>query len=382
MIKIYRNILSLILLLYFLLVFILEELTNNPILLLVFYGVFFCGIILNICCNVSHLWKPFIFIVGAFLLGTISYFINRNISILSYLYLVFGICISMIFVDRRIKSDLLIYLLLVNVILLIFLMYQKGLDNQLMPDHSNNYVSVYLLMPLCLYYTRVDLYKENYHIYPAIIVAVLSILSGGRGGFISSIFILIALVMCKLFSGKSFVKKMRVLFILSLIVVIIAIPLISSFIDNNASLDLINRFNRKGMTSFGRLNIWEEYLNSCKNNVLYLLFGSNIQNLKWASFFEGNLHNSFLFVHAYTGLIGLLFILIASIRAYIYALRNHKWIYFSVLLALEFRSFTDHVFGANRLTAIFLAVLLAPDLIKMLSRHNYTKMKLKRIRNN
>lgn len=94
--------------------------------------------------------------------------------------------------------------------------------------------------------------------------------------------------------------------------------------------------------STGRFEIWDNYYANL--DMLRLFFGSNIYTDPWPKGEElaYNLHNSFLRLFAYTGLMGLLTIILMN-AALIYFFYKNK-LFFILLLALIIRGFTDTIF--------------------------------------
>lgn len=369
-----------LLILYFLLVFFIEEVNSNIIVIALFYMVFFGGIFAKILMSRNNAPLTAIYIFGAIMLVFAGYFVNGNISILSVFYIVFGIIWAMLFLDPNVDSNHFSRLVIINAVLISFLIFRYGARNQLFPKHSNNYVSVYLLIPLCLYYCRKDLYNEEYAMYPAILVLVLSVIAGGRGGFLASAIIVIPVILCKFFSKKrSLGEKLILVLFLLVSATVVLFPLFKIFIENNSDLGLVRQFSAKAMTSYYRLYCWKEYIQSTFKDPLYFLFGSDLEKLYWVQVLDGNLHNSFLFIHAYTGILGLLFVVIIGIRSVKYAINNKKWLYLFSLLAFVFRGLTDHVFGANRVTPVFLALLMAPVILRTFDQEVLLRLKHSKI---
>ena len=218
---------------------------------------------------------------------------------------------------------------------------------------------------MCVYYARADLYQERFSLIPACLSLILSFIAGGRGGFLYIAILTVPLFLTK-FYGKQrrLIEKLLLTFILAFILLIAALPLIERMVANT-NIDLISNFQNKAkLTDSYRYFFWQEYIESCIKNWRYLLFGARINDMIWASVLEGNLHNSYLFVHAFYGLGGFIFVLVCSAKAIIYSIRNKKWIYLFSLVSFEVRAFTDHLFAANRMSPIFFALLLAPYILE------------------
>lgn len=158
--------------------------------------------------------------------------------------------------------------------------------------------------------------------------------------------------------------------ILGIILCIVLVPMLvygmmSIFQDETSDLYIVERVTRLGMDGGQRLDIWSEYITDMGQSWQYLLFGVKQDIIINAQQFAGNLHNSFLFVHAYLGIIGFVVFVGLVIRAFWKSIQSGKWLYFCTLFTFAFRGFTDHVFGSNRISAIMIALVLLPDFIDL-----------------
>ena len=92
-----------------------------------------------------------------------------------------------------------------------------------------------------------------------------------------------------------------------------------------------------------RTLIWSDYLDRI-NNFKYLIFGVDINQSYAANVHNGNLHNSFLNIHAHNGLIMLSVIIWLLAKSFYHAIKNRCWIYVVCASAMLVRAFTDNVF--------------------------------------
>ena len=254
----------------------------------------------------------------------------------------------------------------INSILVLIKVLQVGTRGAVYEQVSNNYVSILLLSPAVIYYAVCSARNRKCIAIPAICCWGLSFLMGGRGGVLSTSILLVGVVLHLFFKNEA-TRRDRV--ILGLILCAILIPALivgfRSIFESDADLYIINRFSKFGMEGGRRIDIWNEYFEGIGRSWKAFFLGVDQSTLYWAQPFGGNLHSSFLFVHAYLGIIGFIAFIGLLIRAAIKAIQSGKWLYFCALLTFAFRGTTDHVFGANRITAIILALILLPDFIEL-----------------
>ncbi|MBR1862711.1 MAG: hypothetical protein IJ806_01315 [Ruminococcus sp.] len=270
--------------------------------------------------------------------------------------------IALLFIDEKVSSKVYLTAVLMNAAVVVFHVATEGFGHRVYVNSSNNYISVHLLTPLVMYYIAAEKEKRNISLVPAFICWVLSSF-GGRGGFISLTLLLGALFLYKYVRlCKKLSQKIALVVILIMIALPAVITLSPALIARYSSLAVVERFINKGFDGAGRLTGWEEYMQSL-HSFRNLVFGTRIRKLTWASRFNGNLHNSFLFIHAYMGAFGIVFVFVCLVRNTVYSVKNKKWIYLISLTAFCVRSFTDHVFGCNRITPVFIFLLLYPQLL-------------------
>ena len=256
----------------------------------------------------------------------------------------------------------------VNALLIVFKILQQGggVKAQIYEVCSNNYVSILLLSPAVIYYAVCNARNKNCSILPICCTTLLSFMMGGRGGVLSTGILLVGVFLHKYFRDKESRRDRVILGVIlcAVIIPIIVYGLIRIF-SSESDLYIVDRINRRGMEGGQRLDIWAEYLTDLGVNWKYFMFGVDQSIIYWAMPFGGNLHNSYLFVHAYLGIIGFVVFICMILRAAYKAVRARKWLYFCTLLTFCFRGTTDHVFGSNRITVVILALIFLPDLIDL-----------------
>ena len=200
---------------------------------------------------------------------------------------------------------------------------------------------------------------------PAILSWGLSLLAGGRGGLIACTILVGGLLISRFLADET-TRRERVILGLLLFVILVPVMVIilELFTSRFTGLYVVSRFLDKGLDGGGRLDCWTEYIQKTLQSGTRILFGTPLDEVGWVIYYKGNLHNSYLFVHAYLGIGGLIFLLVMLVRAIIYGIRMRKWIYIWCILAFSFRALTDHVFGVNRLSVVILTLILLPDVLR------------------
>lgn len=359
---------------YYITALTIGMLSDNVVLTALFYAIFIGGAVFKIA--ETRLLNGLMLIVscGGLACGIVGLLVNGNIQILNFTYMAFGIWIAMMIMDSRIDNRIFMYLCYSTALVIAGIILKKGLSpsGNFFVESSVNYISVFLMLSLCVYYARADLYNKRYSLIPAGVSLVLSFVAGGRGGFLSIAILFFPLFLIKFYEKKRGLKEKTIMTIfLLMMIIIVAYPLFLKILSSDSNYALIENFkNKANLKNSYRYFCWQEYVDSCKNNWEYLLFGAKLEGLKWVDTLYGNLHNSFLFTHAYYGILGFAFVIIQSLKSGLFSIRNKKWVYMFSLLSFEVRSFTDHVFAANRITPIFLALLLAPEMLGLAKKYD------------
>lgn len=186
-----------------------------------------------------------------------------------------------------------------------------GVDSaEIFKSGSRNGISsnVILLAVLVYYYRWRQLRKIN--LLPAILAVPVCLYSVGRAGVAVSIVLLVFVFVSYLVLGdRPAFLKLLIVALICVLIAIFAVELFSGLIDS-----LLERFQREGLES-GRTKMWSEYFGLVSASFGNLLLGAPTMadmSLRIA-FQQGNLHNSFLMLHAHFGAIGFVAITVCSI---------------------------------------------------------------------
>ena len=343
---------------------LMVNLVNSSIFKGLYYVSFFAGIVIYYAVKRSvSLRNTILFAVGAAAAGACNVILIENFTWIKLLILILSFFFAVMMLDDLVDERVYLLAVYMNAAVVAVSIFLRGTKATIYLESSNNYISVHLLAPAVLYYGMLEARGKKAPVIPALVTWVLSLLAGGRGGLIACT-ILLGGILIHHFLQDETTRRERV--ILGLIFLLILIPIffliLQLFVSKFNGLYVVERFLDKGLEGGGRISCWTEYIEKTFTDPLRVLFGTPLSDVKWAIHYKGNLHNSYLFVHAYTGLAGFLFLVVMLIRGIVLAIRNKKWIYLSALLAFMFRGLTDHVFGGNRMSVVILALIFLPEL--------------------
>lgn len=332
-----------------------------------FYLVLLLGTVVYFYTKRSMAFRPVIFYaIGAAILGACNILFVGNLTWLRVVILFVSFLFAVIFLDDDVDERTFLIAVYLNAAVVAFRLFLYGRQNPVYVDSSNNYISVHLLMPAVLYYSMLEMRGKKIPIFPAVVIWILSLLAGGRGGLLAATILLGGIILYRFYQDEVTRRERAILgIILFVIMVPVVLIVLQFFVSKFSGLYVVTRFLDKGMDGGGRLACWTEYIEKSSLSLSRFLFGTDLTKVDWAVHYNGNLHNSYLFVHAYLGIFGFLFVIVMLIRAVVLGIRCRKWIYVTSLITIMFRSLTDHVFGVNRLSVVILALIFIPDILRI-----------------
>ncbi len=222
-------------------------------------------------------------------------------------------------------------------------------------DTSSNMVSIYLIILLWLYeYQLCDGFKKICRpsiIYP-VTVFILSVLSQGRMGILVSAFLLVMMVFSRYFLDKkeNHLTRLAKQTVLVLILLISLIYIRINFTEIVAKylprFSVANSYDTASSNAI-RVSFLRDYIKEC-GNIVNFLFGLDFsQTSHLASYEGGNVHNSYLMVHSYLGIFGLVLFLFVQIKSMKYLWESRQYYMFFTLVAFAIRIITDYCVPGN-----------------------------------
>lgn len=227
--------------------------------------------------------------------------------------------------------------------------------------YSRNYLSLYVFIFNLPYYYACSRDHEKASNIPVIICFGLSLITLGRGNIISSLlwFILI---------GLKYVvnSKGRGRFGYLIITLVFALALVY-FMTSDFANNFLYRFEDRAMEDDARFQIIQEYWSTIVSGV-GLIFGCRLNSIPLVAVLE-HLHNSYLMLHCFMGLGGILLLFVGIYRCFKSLYKSHSFDLLILLTVFVFRSFSDWYFPIHNGSILMWFIVLYPMLIS----YNKTK---------
>ncbi len=357
--------LSAAVLMYFLAIIAVNQ-VPGPVTSAFYYVAIFTGIILFYSQKRTIGIRLLVLLsIGAGSLCLINTFLVGNQTVVKSGIMMASFFMAALMLDEGVDERTYLTAMYLNAVLVFVKLLLYGNRVPVYADSSNNYVSIHLLVPAILYYSLLDVRGKKIPMIHSFVIWVLCLMAGGRGGLLAAT-ILVGGVILRRYLADEVTRRDRVKlgFVLFLILIPVFFILIQAMAEHFSSLYVVDRFMKKGLDGGGRIACWTQYFESLGESLKNLFLGTNLETLSWVRHYNGNLHNSFLFIHANMGIIGFVAFFVMLFKAFVWSVRNRKGIYLACLLTMCFRGLTDHMFGANRMTAIIIAMLVLPYFIK------------------
>jgi len=319
-------------------------------------------------------WKILVYLGLSAGTAGLNILFTGNSSFDSQAYTVLCIGITLLLIQHKINTNYLLTALYMNILVVLFRIFTGGGIQSYMKIYvtsSSNFVSVHLLFVAVIYYAVLEQQGRRIPFVPALATWIVCVMAMGRGGILSASVLMVGLV---LYFRKTRFRNMKAqnrmcTILIIFIALIAAVPYVISIIMANMSTSvLLERFSTFGMSDNGRFPCWIEYITACFGDLKSFLLGASFSELKIVTRYGDNLHNSFLNIHAFNGMIMFVYIIILCIKAVFYAKRHHKMLFFWCFVTLCLRGATDYVFWHTNGTPIFLYFLFVPLMTPRLSR--------------
>lgn len=295
------------------------------------------------------------------LTGVINIVFVGNSTVNKQLYTLLSIGMALLFLNQKVDSGAFLLALLINAAIVLVRVMMDGPRGQIYISSTVNYVSVNLIYPMVLYYAVRESRKKKLIIWPAVLVWVLCLVVQGRAGILFCSFFLFGLLFY-IFCGrmKKAAKRTRIIWCCGVVLAIVAVIGLGVAFDVVHRVEIFARFAEYGLTGNGRGPIWMEYLTASVSSLKSFVLAPDLTTLVRAMHHDGNLHNSFMNVHAYNGIVMLAVVVAMCCWAVWYGVRNGRWIYLICFATFSMRGATDYVFWGSTGTPILLYFLFLP----------------------
>lgn len=212
--------------------------------------------------------------------------------------------------------------------------------DELLISGSSNNISTMYIFGISLYY--ITKYRENpltnMPYMPILVLGMLSIWAANRSGVLCTIFLASLIITYNTMkTGKAFVRNILLVAVFS-----IGIYIFFDVFMDQFGISFLQKENRTG-TESTRTLIWAQYIQACLNDPMYILLGvpSSDSTVFWFHLYNGNAHNAFFMLHSNFGIVGLIIIIIAVVKFYIYSFRRKMYPIAIIFSAIVLRSMFD-----------------------------------------
>ena len=286
------------------------------------------------------IWFPFLMVI-CWLMGFLSYeghysnFADIYCSI-SYFFIAqwFIVCKK----HKSVFYEILFYIVFATIIYKVYIQHIP-IMNILQDGSSYNFISV-----VGLFYFMVSNFVrlqegKSISLVQSICLLILAVTGFGRGGIAASLILLALVLFNKYGEGKSTILKLIVSFLSVVVIAAIIVNFETIFQFVLESTNFLGKFAVKGTFNGDRMLIWSSYIKDACGDPWKFIFGGNAYVMRA----DGNLHNSFLQMHAQYGILFLIvniWLLIRLIRR-IYITRNKEIVILLVVFVV--RCFTDRL---------------------------------------
>lgn len=255
------------------------------------------------------------------------------------------------------------YFIVAAIIVLVTLIsWINSPNNYLLFDSmSRNYVSVFAIYALTLINLCYEKENKDCPFIYFVIVWIICLSAFGRGGILASSIMVILEYAYKMFKKEMSNSKRNRTFILICLAIIFVIYVYLNF--DWISDTILRRFfggeSSAVESNADRLYMIKKYIDECLSSFSSLLFGANAFEI---SLVGNNMHNSYIQVHSAFGLIGLIFVIIMSIKGVFYLVKSNRETSAILFIGVLIRAFTDWCFPGFPLEFILWYYMLLPIL--------------------
>lgn len=302
----------------------------------------------------------YIVLLGAVLtigmMFAISY--NGNADFLDLLWIWSYIGIAVLIYEFNISKKIFWGVAYIFLLVVLVFMFQGNAASEFLKVGSENNISAYTIFFVLLGYLAEDNNKGMRYI-PAFLTLAISLWTGSRAGILSAG----VLIGCIFINNLFVVKKRRFSTFIKISFFVFAGLWAANHFFGDYMLQFFEKINRYGNTSV-RTEIWLEYIRGVFGSFGNFLFGVNMTgaNYPLLNYYSGNIHNSFLMVHAKYGIIGALTVFMFMGRSTWKALRCKNALLVIVILVASVRMFFDWIAFPGLYDVIFwLLVIYAID---------------------
>jgi hypothetical protein len=224
--------------------------------------------------------------------------------------------------------------------------------SSIIPWVSRNGITSVLIVCQIVFCFISYLYNKKIPLLSLVLVVILCFYGLGRGSIIVSILLLLFGAILNVINSKSIKVKIFALIFISGLIVYFSYNSETIIMLENIEEGLNKTQFGQGYTDEARLGMNAEYISNL--DTWNFFFGSSYKNTAIEKYFGGNPHNSFIRLHSYYGIFGIMVLLMVTVSILI--AKKEKSIKFTMLvllLLLLFRAYTEPILFPSALDLFF-----------------------------
>lgn len=358
-----KSTLSSILIALGLLILFFDAITPSPIHLIATVAItVFAFIIESINSNPipkEVIKKALLFIIIMWLCGVVCSLIwwrSKILNLGDLELLIYGVCLALLISYKNIRVfPIQVAFYIISAYLINRCIFQNAAFDELFYYSGNGYM-ISVLLSIASIIQLIE-WRENHtiSILPPVIIFILSFYSWSRTALGCSLLYLLVVIFFAL-NGKLKVNKGAVFALFIIVVAVASYYLWNKFSIFFSENELMAKIEEHGASTTGRDEIWSYYLSQL--DLVSLFFGVNFENGTVFNQYGGDMHNSYIQLHATIGLVAFWVYYILIKTGKILFQRNR--LIFFLFIVMFVRGFFDALYFWNYYDfAIFIYVIYA-----------------------
>lgn len=226
----------------------------------------------------------------------------------------------------------------------------------IIPWVSRNGITSVLIVCQITFSFVTYLYTKKFPLLSLFLVVIISFYGSGRGSIIVSVLLLLFGAILNVFNSKSFKLKIFALIVISGLTFFLNSNSENIIMLENIEEGLNNTNFNQGYTDEARIGMMDEYLS--KLDFYNFFMGASYKDTSIENYFASNPHNSFIRLHSYYGIFGIIVLLMVICSILI--VNKNKSVKFTLLVLLAlllFRSYTEPILFPSALDLFFLFMI-------------------------
>lgn len=265
-------------------------------------------------------------------------------------YLIIGGLLSFLLCNTKIKT----FPLTIVYYLIVAFFYSQyfiiGVDSHGVLGLRSGAINTIVLLSLSVIIQLYDYhYYQKISLLPSVVILPIAVMSWNRTGLLSSAIYMLSVF----FVGSSNVSKKNTRTALYVLLIFFILFMVVRYYDWFQETSIYSKIEEQGANS-GRSSIWSDYFSTF--GIIQFLFGRAIDEHHLLLGTFANPHNSFIMLHAQTGVLAVFFICVVIKRLWLYWKKNR--FVFMLFFVLILRCFFDMAYFFQPFDFVFYTFIL------------------------